>query len=77
VIAQTQTRRVLDRELTVGSNLAWFNFQIAAQRISQLIGPGECAYRRAAHAYDRSADRLPRKHLVKVDNAVNIGERHA
>ena len=60
-----------------GANLARFNFQIAAQRIGHRIASGERAYGRAAHTRDCSADRLPRKHLVKIDNTMNIGERHA
>ena len=68
---------MLDRELTAGANLACFNFQIAAQRIGHSIATGEPAYRRAAYASDCSADRLSRKHLVKIDNPMNIGERHA
>jgi hypothetical protein len=68
---------VLDRELTVGANLACFNFQIAAQRIGHPIASGEPAYGRGAHAHDCSADRLPRKHLIEIDNTMNIGERHA
>ena len=68
---------MLDGELTVRADFARVNFQIAAQRVSHLIGSGEGADRRAADARDGSAHRLARKHLVKIDNTVHVGERHA
>ncbi len=68
---------MLDGELTVRADFAWGDFQMATQRVSHLIASCERADRRAADTCNGSAHRLARKHLVEIDNTINIGERHA
>ena len=77
VIAQAQTGSMLNGELTVRADFAWRGFQMAAQRVSQVVGSRKGAHRRAAHMRDGSAYRLTRKHLIEIDDAVHVGERHA
>ena len=77
VIAQTQTGSMLDGVLTVRADFARRNFKMAAQRVRQFIASRQGAHGRAAHTHDGSAHRLTGKHLIEIDDAVHVGERHA
>ena len=77
VIAQTQTGSRLNGIFTVRRDFPRRNFQMAAQRVRQFIASRQGAHGRAAHMHDGSAYRLTRKHLIEIDDAVHIGERHA
>ncbi len=67
---------MLDGECAIRAHLTRLDLQVAAQRVHHRVGPGKGAYRRAAYAYDGATDRLAREHRVKIDDTIDIGERH-
>ena len=77
MIAQTQTGSMFDSELTVRADFARRNFQMVAQRVSQCVGPGKGAHRRAAYTHNGPARRLPIEHCVEIDDTIQVGQRHA
>ena len=50
---------------------------MATQGVRHLVGSCEGADGRAADTCDGSAHRLAGEHLVEIDNAIHVGERHA
>jgi hypothetical protein len=68
---------MLDGELTVRADCARFYLQMAAQRVSQSVSPGEGADGRAAHTRDGSAHRLAGEHRIEIYDTMHVGERHA
>jgi len=77
VIAQAEAGSVLDGELTVRADFTRFYLQMAAQRVSQSVGPGEGADGRAAHTRYGSAHRLSGEHRIEIYDTVHVGEWHA
>ncbi len=77
VVAQSQTGGMFDGECAIRADFTGLDLQVAAQRVRHRIGPGKGAHRRAAYPHHGPAHRLAVEHLVKIDDTIDIGERHA
>jgi myo-inositol-hexaphosphate 3-phosphohydrolase len=77
VIAQAQAWSMFDSELTVRADFTGFYLQMATQGMGQLIASRQGTRGRAAHTHDGSAHRFSRKHRIKIDDTMHVGERHA
>ena len=76
-VTQAEARRVFNGERAIRADFPRLDLQVSAQCVRHRGGSGKGAHRRAADTHDSPAHRLPIKHLVEIDDTIDIGERHA